>query len=232
VKEYIPSFLAHDFAIAGVFAHQMKYEIDSQFLPYAGSRPDWAPWESDEALFGTKYLKSLLISVTWVGINDMGVGFDAQSQLSTLFKLQESLYNVDARHFLFFNVPPTDRSPAALEGITTSLAPDSNDVGPGGHQRNERLNSNIVGWNTKLAEHVKTFKMKHPDITIGIYDAHALFTKVLDNPQEYGFQDAYSSGDSDKYIWKDQLHPTSAMHKVIAADVAKFLTEFEGVIDK
>jgi phospholipase/lecithinase/hemolysin len=119
----------------------------------------------------------------------------------------------------------------AFKVVRCPSPPNSNEAGPGEHQRNERLNLNIVGWNTKLAEHVSAFKKKHPDITIGIYDAHALFTKVLDNPEEYGFQDAYSYGGSDKYIWRDQLHPTSAMHKIIAADVAKFLTEFE-VVDK
>lgn len=110
-------------------------------------------------------------------------------------------------------------------------SPISDQVGPGERRRNERLNLKIVDWNTKLGEQVSAFKKKHQDITIAIYDAHALFTKVLDNPEEYGFQDAYSNGRSDKYIWMDYLHPTSAMHKVIAADVAKFLTEFE-VVDK
>lgn len=67
-------------------------------------------------------LNVALIVVTWVGINDMGMGLEAESQLKSLFKYQESLYDVGARHFLFFNVPPTDRSPAGLEiGMSSFL---------------------------------------------------------------------------------------------------------------
>jgi phospholipase/lecithinase/hemolysin len=50
---------------------------------------------------------------------------------------------------------------------------------------------------------------------------------VLDNPTKYGFRNGTSRGDSKKCVWQDILHPTTAMHMVIAADVAKFLTHEE-----
>ena len=50
---------------------------------------------------------------------------------------------------------------------------------------------------------------------------------MLDNPKKYGFRNGTSTGDSKECVWQDILHPTSAMHKVIAADVAKFLTDEE-----
>jgi phospholipase/lecithinase/hemolysin len=88
----------------------------------------------------------------------------------------------------------------------------------------------IDEWNAKLPELAEVFKRAHPGVAIAIYNAHALFTKVLDKPDEYGFKDAFSIGDSDdKCIWKDELHPTSAMHKVLAADIAEFLTGLEQV---
>ena len=34
-------------------------------------------------------------------------------------------------------------------------------------------------------------------------------------------------GDEEKCVWQDMLHPTCAMHRVIAADVARFLTDEE-----
>jgi phospholipase/lecithinase/hemolysin len=66
-------------------------------------------------------------------------------------------------------------------------------------------------------------RKRNAEVAIAIYDAVKLFNKVLDNPKEYGFKDAISTGNSDQCVWRDLIHPTTAMHKVIAADIAKFL---------
>ena len=52
--------------------------------------------------------------VIWVGVNDCGMGLNAIRQLSVLFALHDRLYAVGARNFVYFNVPPTDRSPAGI----------------------------------------------------------------------------------------------------------------------
>jgi len=52
--------------------------------------------------------------VIWVGVNDCGMGLHALRQLSVLFQLHDRLYAVGARNFVYFNVPPTDRSPAGI----------------------------------------------------------------------------------------------------------------------
>lgn len=56
----------------------------------------------------------LLQIVIWVGVNDCGMGLNAIRQLSVLFALHDRLYAVGARNFVYFNVPPTDRSPAGI----------------------------------------------------------------------------------------------------------------------
>jgi len=43
----------------------------------------------------------------------MGLNMDYKEQLDELFTLVNSMYDRGARNFLFVNVPPTDRSPAA-----------------------------------------------------------------------------------------------------------------------
>ena len=43
----------------------------------------------------------------------MGMGLDSQQQLDKLFEVVQSAYDHGGRKFIFFNVPPTDRSPAA-----------------------------------------------------------------------------------------------------------------------
>ena len=78
----------------------------------------------------------------------------------------------------------------------------------------------------KLTEVANSFKEKHPEINVAVYDSQKLFDKVLDNPTEYGFIDANTFG-AENCIWYDMLHPTSQMHNVIAEDVAKFLLDLE-----
>ena len=58
----------------------------------------------------------------WFGINDMGIGYNPQNQLKALFEAQDSLYDAGARNFVFFNVPPTDRSPAGKLTLSLSLS--------------------------------------------------------------------------------------------------------------
>jgi len=88
-----------------------------------------------------------------------------------------------------------------------------------------RLRRRIKEWNTALEAIVA--RMRNADVAIEVYDAAGVFDRVLDNPAQYGFTDAASYGDSDEFIWADMLHPTTAMHKVIAADFAKFLANEE-----
>ena len=83
-----------------------------------------------------------------------------------------------------------------------------------------------------MVEFAKAFSDRHNDVVVEVYDAAKLFNDVLDNPTQYGFHDGTSTGDPDKCVWQDILHPTTAMHKFIAADVARFLTAEGGSIQE
>jgi phospholipase/lecithinase/hemolysin len=196
----------------------LKQQVKEWFLPHAGQKPTWAPWTSANSLFCIPSLLSILQVVIWIGINDMGIGYNPQRQLKALFEAQDSLYNAGARNFVFFNVPPTDRSPAGKLTILSSLTTGNDSTS---------LRSRINEWNTSLVEFANKFRNSHDDVDVAIYDAAGLFNEVLDNPTKYGFKNGTSMGDSKENVWQDILHPTSAMHKVIAADVAKFLTNEE-----
>lgn len=50
----------------------------------------------------------------WIGVNDVGMGLNPTKQLKVLFEAHDLLYNAGARNFVYFNVPPTDRSPAGM----------------------------------------------------------------------------------------------------------------------
>jgi phospholipase/lecithinase/hemolysin len=67
------------------------------------------------------------------------------------------------------------------------------------------------------------FQQDHPEATVILYSAWALFCKVLNNPELYGFEledvKPYSP------MWTDHVHPTSAMHEIIGVDLSEYLSE-------
>jgi len=78
-------------------------------------------------------------------------------------------------------------------------------------------------WNEDLADAVSQFANEHPkEITAMIYSAYDTFIRVLRDPISHGFSydDAKKEGGG---IWFDHLHPTSAMHNIIASDMVQFL---------
>ncbi len=77
-------------------------------------------------------------------------------------------------------------------------------------------------WNTRLLMSTREFGAAHPDATIMICSAKAVFNAILDFPEDYGFQ-ASDSRAASGGIWYDHLHPTSAMHEHVASHLADFL---------
>ena len=109
----------------------------------------------------------------------MGIGLNPRKQLKALFEAQDSLYKAGARNFVFFNVPPTDRSPAGTTGLLSSLTTGN---------ESDSLRSRIDAWNVALAEFANEFRKNHDEVDVAIYDAAGIFNKVLDNPTKYGFE--------------------------------------------
>ncbi|TCD59851.1 hypothetical protein EIP91_011325 [Steccherinum ochraceum] len=172
----------------------VSQQIQGEFLPHVGKKPDWAPWSASDSLF-----------VTWVGINDLGwfISGDLDSfirkRLDSLFQLQTSLYDAGARNFLFIDVPPIHLSPNA-EG----------DGAP------YRL------WNTTLAGYVAKFASGHDDATSMIFSSYRTFTNILTEPEKYGFKKDEAKKYAGE-IWVDHIHPTSKVHSIVARDMATFL---------
>jgi len=139
----------------------------------------------------------------------------------TLFSAQEQLYEAGARNFLFVNLPPIERSPgcvkAARRAKETGMPSILRGIKP--LDRSQVFKE----WNHKLALSVRAFCDSHlEDITAMIYSSHDTFTRVLDDPGSYGF----AIGDVDKEggaIWYDNLHPTTAMHDLVAKEIASLL---------
>jgi len=175
----------------------VQQQIEHQFLPHVGQCPDWAPWTASDALF-----------MTWVGINDVAMSAALDQpippRLDAFFELQDKLYAQGARNFLFFGVPPMHRTPGARDH-TLSLD-----------------NSPHHQWNIHLESGAAAFALRHEDATVMLFSSWHTFTQVLDNPESFGF------AKSDPLqrrggIWVDHIHPTSAMHAIIANDAAALM---------
>ena len=139
--------------------------------------------------------------------------------------LVEKIYRDGGRKFLFLNVPATSRTPKFLE------------------QGDEAVTAHatyLSVFNEKLESMVKSFTASHEDVcsaplkkyniademqtTAVLYDSWSFMTKVLDNPQEYGFPNATCiDDDGHSCIWWNKYHPTSKYHGLQAKDMKKHL---------
>ncbi|TFK76392.1 hypothetical protein BDN72DRAFT_830957 [Pluteus cervinus] len=187
--------LVYDYAVGGDRVLGVRGQVHNRYLRGPGAKPEGSTWTAENSLF-----------VTWVGINDCAFAQKHAKNMETLFGLQEDLYQSGARNFLFVDVPPVNRSPAAPAGLERSPS--------------------IENWNEELAKAIKAFVEVHQDISAFFFSSSELFTKVLDNPEEYGFteKDKRKAGGS---IWADRLHPTSKVHDLIAKEVGEFLSSIE-----
>ncbi|KAF8599471.1 hypothetical protein BDV93DRAFT_449194 [Ceratobasidium sp. AG-I] len=94
------SLLAYDYAISGNNITGFTSQIQTEFVPTAGQKPDATPWTADNSLF-----------VSWIGINDMGENAPIDATIDQIMQQQQNLYALGARNFLLINMPPWDRSP-------------------------------------------------------------------------------------------------------------------------
>lgn len=54
IQDYGPGsdILVYDYAVGGDRVPGVKSQITNHFLPHVGEKPAWAPWTSDDTLFG------------------------------------------------------------------------------------------------------------------------------------------------------------------------------------
>jgi len=201
--------LAYSYAIGGAMVDGVKSQIRDVFPLEVGKilKSEWAPqhWDPVNTLF-----------VIWVGINDCAFKCDVQDKMLALLNAWEHLYNAGARNFLFVDLPPMHRSPSALARFRENLnsIPTTLDA--------PKAVPTLMNWNQELRRYVSLFANSHvKEVTAMIYSSFDTFNRVLDDPESHGFV----KGDVEKRggIWDDAIHPTSAMHEIIAKDIALLL---------
>ncbi|KDQ12170.1 carbohydrate esterase family 16 protein [Botryobasidium botryosum FD-172 SS1] len=176
------------------------------FLSNVGPKPAYAPWTAADSMFSF-----------FIGINDIGNsyylpgdrGAFADVLLNAYFALVQKIYDVGGRNFLFFTVPPVDRSPLVLSRNATTRALEK---------------SVIDTFNKKLIAKAQDFGLAHfLDANTWVYDANARLVQVLDNPTAFGFKDATSYGSDNDEVWCGNYHISPNMEKIYAQDVANLV---------
>lgn len=209
-----------------------KYQINEQYmLNYVYDNQKIMEWSPDDTLF-----------IIWMGVNDIHNAFngtdgkhdDTSRHFGTVFEEfaedVNMLYDSGARNFLFLNVPPLERSP---------LAPRINEEW--------QWKIWVSEWNANLTSLAINFASLHPDTTAVVFDTFSMFNDMIDEPCNFEasctFQDVstfcayyvfgaptwnYTDSEHcemgiDKYLWMNDLHPTTPVFNVTAEEIVRVM---------
>jgi len=191
-----PPLLVYDYAMGGDTVRGLAIQARKRFLPGLASKPAAAPWTADDTLF-----------VFWVGINDCATIIESMipDRLEELMDIAKDVYRAGGRNFLFINLPPIERTATV-----------------GRRLRNPEAGKKYALWNRLLSKSIDAFELKHPYSTVFEFSSHDTFTRILDDPAQFGFKKEGKSARGGG-IWVDHLHPTSAVHAVLAREIEEFL---------
>ncbi|KAH8168290.1 GDSL-like lipase/Acylhydrolase domain-containing protein [Sarocladium implicatum] len=205
--------LAYNFAYGGAtvdadliapYQDTVKSLIDQveEFSSSIAEHPDYAPWTSQNSLFGI-----------WMGVNDVGNSFWLENVADILeaviaqyVKQLQIMYDAGARQFAILTVPPTDKTPTFLESDEWSR---------------EHLQSTIALFNDLVAAGVDDFASANEGAVVQIIDTSLPFNTAIANPDEYGAEDSTCfNNDGVSCLWFDNYHPGVAIQRLVAESVA------------
>ncbi|KAL1684405.1 hypothetical protein GGG16DRAFT_68375, partial [Schizophyllum commune] len=137
--------------------------------------------------------------VLFLGINDCGQNTADRLGpiVDKVIDAAQSLYTrFGARTFVFVDIPPTDRAPAAVR-----------------MECGDTVQGRVNAWNDHLR--AATQRTSDTQAKTTLFSSHEVITDVLDAPVEYGFpkEDVAKEGGE---IWLDDLHLSSAVHRILA----------------
>ncbi|EFP98492.1 SGNH/GDSL hydrolase family protein [Vibrio caribbeanicus] len=161
------------------------------------------------------------------GLNDfMQFGRSAANVKDDFAEALVSLINSGAKNFLLITLPDVTNAPKFQYSS---------------HAEVEFIRSKILDMNTFIQEQVNYYTGLGYNMTL--FDTYELFERVISNPTPYGFDNATESClslssfslseyfywhslreecvriGSDKFVFWDSLHPTTAVHQYVAEEI-------------
>ncbi len=173
------------------------------------------------------------LNIIWAGGNDYNEAFfnpdsltvpitDLPEQVTgNLSSAVESLYEVGARNFLVVNLPDLGETPFAdfLDGFSPDISISS------------QLNILTDAHNILLEQQLNNLKTSLPGIELTTLDANSLFREIVSEPSQFGLTNIDNScllnfqpgfmfngvcDNPDEFLFWDNIHPTSAVHDLVA----------------
>ncbi|KAI0036066.1 GDSL lipase/acylhydrolase [Vararia minispora EC-137] len=199
----------------------------------------------------------------WIGTNDLGPTTLLLGQAivnnATIVDVMEcavnwvkTLYDSGARNFLFQNLVPLDhvilyQANSYPNRFWTDIRNTT--------EWNLFMSELVAGGNAISRLLLRALASTLPGAHVGLFDSHALFTDILNNPAEYlnGTAPFNTTGcvnscifplgngsaapvctvakgsDRDSFVWFDELHPSEQADRVVAREIANIL---EGIGSK
>jgi phospholipase/lecithinase/hemolysin len=165
-------------------------------------------WQVQESRLNDQITANTLV-VIWGGPNDIFFG-QANNDVSVnnISQHIRKMALSGAKTFVIPNMPPLEKTPYGL-----STDP----------QTQALLELISLDFNLQLMEELDALEQEL-NVTIIQFDVHTLLNDVIADPECYGFDDAMTSsiflGSTDGYLFFDDVHPTTAGHKVLAEEAA------------
>lgn len=194
-----------DASLVAPYADTVLSFVDQvgEFSQYLASKPDWAPWTSEDALVGV-----------WIGVNDIGNSFwlsnvtDVLDAVTTrYFELLQVTYDAGVRNFVLLTAPPTDQTPVMLENDAASEA---------------SLVSAISTYNDFVSSKLDTFKSSNSDVSAWLVNTSVPFYEAINNPTAFGAPNATCyNADGVSCLWFNDYHPGVAIQGLVAKAVAE-----------
>lgn len=123
----------------------------------------------------------------------------------------QRLYDFGARNFLFMDVPPRIRPSGNLSPSTSYNM----------HHWKVKM------WNKALGALSTNFEFDNPTTSVLYFSTWNVFTEIFDHPTAHDFTAADVEQEFGGKIWMDGLHPTTAVHRILADSVYDMLSAYE-----
>lgn len=205
---------ASNYAVGGARAvggYPCRFNLPDQVSAYLTDFPQTSEHTLVAIEIGGNDVRDALVAVATSGDPNAAIPY-IQDALGSLANSISQLYHNGARKFLILNVPDIGKTPAVQ-----SLGPVAV---TGGYVLSQY-------YNDGLAVVVQQLTASLSGIDIQILDIHATLNAVVANPADYGFRNAtdvcitpnqppFKCAKPDTYVFWDGIHPTKALHAIVA----------------